>query len=235
MPSHERCIQRIRELASITTPDSDTLVSEGGALFAQLKALNRATNAATRDHKQRTLEARHAMDQTHLGLQNLMYQKRHFEKEIEKCRQFASIYQDIPIYSLEEFLTLAPPEARSEEALKDEHQLRLNRLSFELAERQKLLEFKKQLTAERDSLLKEAREQQAKLDVINAQVERLSKASLEAQTKVSELVPPDSKAVEPKSFESNTDDPKDDTVMDISDQPVAATITPEVSSAPDGT
>lgn len=89
MVSHERCIQRIRELASITSPDPEVLLSEGGVLFAQLKALNRAANAATREHKQRTLEARHAMDQTHLELQNLMYQKRHFEKEIEKCRQFA--------------------------------------------------------------------------------------------------------------------------------------------------
>jgi len=87
--SHERYIQRIRDLASTTVPDPDALLSEGGALFAQLKAINRATNAAVRDHKQRTAEARQAMDHTHLGLQNLMYERRHFEKEIEKCKQFA--------------------------------------------------------------------------------------------------------------------------------------------------
>lgn len=87
--AHERYIQRIRDLASANGSDLDALLSEGGALFAQLKAINRATNTATRDHKQRTAEARQAMDHTHLGLQNLMYERRHFEKEIEKCRQFA--------------------------------------------------------------------------------------------------------------------------------------------------
>ena len=49
----------------------------------------------------------------------------------------SSIYQDVPLYSLEEFKRLAPEEARTEDVLSDEHQLMLNRLSFELAERQR--------------------------------------------------------------------------------------------------
>jgi len=48
-----------------------------------------------------------------------------------------SIYQDVPLYTLEEFERLAPEEARTEGVLNDEHQLMLNRLSFELAERQR--------------------------------------------------------------------------------------------------
>ena len=63
--------------------------TRAGALFARLKALNRSANAATRTHKQATAETRHDMDQTYLGLQNLLYEKRHLEREIEKCRQFA--------------------------------------------------------------------------------------------------------------------------------------------------
>lgn len=43
----------------------------------------------------------------------------------------------MPLYTLEEFQRLAPEEARTEEVLSDEHQLMLNRLSFELAERQR--------------------------------------------------------------------------------------------------
>jgi THO complex subunit 5 len=65
-----------------------------GALIAQLKAINRETNAASRSRKQVTAEARHEMDQAHLGLQNFLYEKRHLEREIEKCRQFAWV----PIY-----------------------------------------------------------------------------------------------------------------------------------------
>lgn len=50
---------------------------------------------------------------------------------------FSSVYQDIPLYSIEEFKRLAPEPARTDEVLEDEHQLMLNRLSFELAERQR--------------------------------------------------------------------------------------------------
>lgn len=49
----------------------------------------------------------------------------------------SSIYQDIPFHSLEEFCELAPEELRSAEVLENEHQLMLNRLSFELSERQR--------------------------------------------------------------------------------------------------
>jgi THO complex subunit 5 len=44
----------------------------------------------------------------------------------------------VPLYSVDEFRRLAPEEARTEQVLSDDHQLMLNRLSFELAERQRL-------------------------------------------------------------------------------------------------
>lgn len=51
----------------------------------------------------------------------------------------SSVYQDIPLYSLQDFEQLAPEEARTSSVLEDEHQLMLNRLSFELAERQRFV------------------------------------------------------------------------------------------------
>jgi len=90
-----------------------------GTLFT-LKALNRDANAAARAHKQNTVDARQDMDETHLRLQNLLYEKRHLEREIEKCHKFAyvcplfsshllrcshpisSVYQDIQMYSIED-------------------------------------------------------------------------------------------------------------------------------------
>lgn len=47
------------------------------------------------------------------------------------------MYQDVPLHALEEFEELAPEEARTDEVMNDTHQLMLNRLSFELAERQR--------------------------------------------------------------------------------------------------
>lgn len=84
-------IEHLQELVSSNYLDTDTAAMHirASALIARLKALNRNANAATRVHKQATAEARQEMDQTHLGLQNLLYEKRHLEREIEKCRQFA--------------------------------------------------------------------------------------------------------------------------------------------------
>ena len=61
------------------------------SLISQLKSLKRASNQATRLTKDATTAARHEMDQSHLRLQNLLYEKRHLEREIEKCRQFAYV------------------------------------------------------------------------------------------------------------------------------------------------
>ena len=157
-PEGEEVILALRQLATDSSPNDDPASIHicAGALFARLKALNRDANAAARAHKQITSDARHDMDQTHLRLQNLLYEKRHLEREIEKCRQFAyvsivrppfrfplayasssSVYQDIQMYSVEQFVELSPSEAHSEDVLSDEHQLMLNRLGFELVERQR--------------------------------------------------------------------------------------------------
>ena len=69
--------------------DTQVVQTRAMALFGQLKALNRAANGQTRSHKQATADARTQMDQAHLALQNLLYEKRHLEREIDKCRQFA--------------------------------------------------------------------------------------------------------------------------------------------------
>lgn len=84
-------VSSLRDLvgSSYLNHDSASVQVRAGALFARLKALNRSANAATRTHKQATAETRHDMDQTYLGLQNLLYEKRHLEREIEKCNQFA--------------------------------------------------------------------------------------------------------------------------------------------------
>ena len=48
-----------------------------------------------------------------------------------------SIFQDVPLCSVEEFTQQATEEMRREDVMSNEHQLMLNRLSFELSERQR--------------------------------------------------------------------------------------------------
>jgi hypothetical protein len=90
-PSPDDVIEKLRELVSVNYLNHDTAAMHirATALVARLKSLNRAANTATRARKLATAEARQEMDQTNLGLQNLLYEKRHLEREIEKCRQFA--------------------------------------------------------------------------------------------------------------------------------------------------
>lgn len=91
MLDSEDIIASLRDLATTDTSNYDpqTVQTRALALVARLKSFNRNANAATRSHKQATAEARQQMDQAQLGLQNLLYEKRHLEREIDKCRQFA--------------------------------------------------------------------------------------------------------------------------------------------------
>ncbi|KAF8351443.1 Fms-interacting protein-domain-containing protein [Amanita rubescens] len=192
MPDSADALDKLRDLVSKDHPQEDTAAihTHAMALVARLKALNRAANTATRVCKDKTAAARLEMDQSHLQLQNLLYEKRHLEREIDKCRQFASIYQDVPLYSLEEFKRLAPEEARTEEVLADEHQLMLNQLSFELAERQRLDQRKKELLQEKEDLLKESKSKVTTMDSVKVQIDTLMKTASDIQKRVDELVLP---------------------------------------------
>ena len=90
-PSSDEVLERLRDLVSPShlQHDAAALHIRAMALLGRLKSLHRASNTATRLAKEKTAEARQEMDQSHLNLQNLLYEKRHLEREIEKCRQFA--------------------------------------------------------------------------------------------------------------------------------------------------
>ena len=93
MPDSADVLDKLRDLVVRDHPADDTAAmhTRAMALVARLKALNRAANTATRVCKDNTVAARLEMDQSHLQLQNLLYEKRHLEREIDKCRQFACV------------------------------------------------------------------------------------------------------------------------------------------------
>ncbi|KAG6817420.1 hypothetical protein H0H87_009065 [Tephrocybe sp. NHM501043] len=195
-PSTDDVVNKLRDLVSpnLLSQDVAAMHIRAMALMGRLKTLHRASNTATRIRKEATSEARQEMDQAHLGLQNLLYEKRHLEREIEKCRQFArgttsSIYQDVPLYSLEEFTRLAPEAARTEDVLSDEHQLMLNRLSFELAERQRLDLKKKELAQRKEELLKESKTKASTMDSVKTQIDQLIKSATDTRKKIEVFVP----------------------------------------------
>ncbi|KAJ8086634.1 hypothetical protein AAF712_001980 [Marasmius tenuissimus] len=192
MSEGDEIIQHLRELASpeYDAYDVGAIQIRATALISRLKTLNRSANLATRTRKDATAVARQEMDHSYLGLQNLLYEKRHLEREIEKCRQFASVYQDVPLHPLEDFKQLAPEEACNESVLANEHQLMLNRLSFELAERQRLDQKRKELIQAKEEMMKDSKAKAATMENVKAQIDTLVKTASEIQKKVEELVQP---------------------------------------------
>jgi THO complex subunit 5 len=105
------------------------------------------------------------------------------------CR---SVYQDIPIHTLEEYTELAPAELKTEDVMVDEHQLMLNRLNFEFSERQKyvhphnvwccvdIFHFRlearrKELSKQKDDLIKQSKTKQTTVDSVKVQLDALLK------------------------------------------------------------
>jgi THO complex subunit 5 len=90
-PSVEPVIGSLEGLVAPNCPvalDSDEGSAYANSLFAKLKALTAEAHAITRRYKQQTSESRALMEESLLKLQNLLYEKQHLEKEIEKCREY---------------------------------------------------------------------------------------------------------------------------------------------------
>ena len=84
----------LTSLSALVAPNCPIALdsSEGQAyadsLFASLAALNREAHMVVQQSKQLTAVSRALMDESLLKLQNLLYEKRHLEKEIEKCQEY---------------------------------------------------------------------------------------------------------------------------------------------------
>ncbi|KIY71412.1 hypothetical protein CYLTODRAFT_450755 [Cylindrobasidium torrendii FP15055 ss-10] len=180
-------IDHLTQLVSDSgTPGPEARVV-ASSLLAQLKVAHRVSNQATRLAKDNAAASRHEMDQSHLRLQNLLYEKRHLEREIEKCRQFGSIYQDVPLHPLDQFVQLSPSNAHTPDIMANEHELMKNRLNFELEERMRLNEQKKIILKIKEDLLKESKGKQQMTDSVKTQIDKLIQTAVDTQKTVNGL------------------------------------------------
>lgn len=65
--------------------------------ISHLRGLHRAANFTARETKAQTAEARHEVDRLHLQLQNLYYEQRHLEGEIEACESYEYVAATNPL------------------------------------------------------------------------------------------------------------------------------------------
>jgi|APGre2960657444_1045066.scaffolds.fasta_scaffold01598_2 THO complex subunit 5 len=142
---HASCasLDALRSAGTELAEAQDTRAAEQGWLaILELKARSRELYEGLEAQRQRTAEAKAALERTLLQLQNLQYEKAHYEKEIRTCRGFNSAFTDaqIGLAGEQDFLSRAPPEfTRPAEAPGlERHTRMLNRLAFEAAERKEL-------------------------------------------------------------------------------------------------
>lgn len=144
-------------------------LSEGGFALLELKSVNRRVWELVSVLKSRSQAANAAIDDADLKLQNLQYQKNHFQREIRQCRSFTSDERHIDLLPIHEFIAAAPPSLAGVTQEGDPHQFHLNRLELEQMQRQQLCERRDALLARKQALIEDNAAKRAALDGMASQ------------------------------------------------------------------
>eukprot|EP00842_Homolaphlyctis_polyrhiza_P003998 jgi/Hompol1/459/HPOL_000559-RA len=159
------------------------LTQQANTLFAELLHINRSGIGEIKSKREAAIAVRNAMDKTHLTLQNYNYERQYYMNEIEKCKSFQTVYQDIPLHSIEEFMALAGPELTKPEDIADEHKLMINRLKFELAERIRVAKTLEELKARKAAMVALNKALSDELETIDKDISEFLKSTIPLQKK----------------------------------------------------
>lgn len=112
----------------------------GMSLLLQLKQDSRSQAFEAERQKEETSKSKKQLEEAHLSLQNLMYEKQYYEKEIHANLSYRPQHSEeaVGLIPEKEFLAEASEAARARIAAGDEHTLMLERLQHELETRQSL-------------------------------------------------------------------------------------------------
>lgn len=109
-----------------------------------------------------------------MQLQNLLYEAKFIQQEINKCQNFRSKIEDIELVDLETFCENAPKEVTTDEVLmSDQHKCTIERLKFELDERVQLTGELKVRSEEKKQIIVEVESRQAAVENLKPLVTRI--------------------------------------------------------------
>ncbi|BGP38611.1 hypothetical protein JCM10450v2_002560 [Rhodotorula kratochvilovae] len=175
--------------------DPQPYLAQSAPLFAALHGMNRAAQLSAKECRARSQDARLEMDAAHLRLQNLLFERNHIEREIRSAEEYSSEYQNLPLHSVDELRELAAreeppaglqvplPEGDTQESA---HELMLARLAFELAERKRFEEERKELGHVKAKLVKENEVKKARLEELEKQLTDFVEKAKSIQSKMQE-------------------------------------------------
>ena len=203
--------ESLRAAASQTARGESS--AAGWLAILALKQQNREVYLSLEAKRLQTVEAKAALEKTHLALQNLLYEKAYYEREIRSCREFRSAFSDAEIALADEaeFERLAPAEllqAPTDGDAPPEHARMLNRLRFELAERKQLGVLLAELKLRKKAMLQTITSRRQFVLSLSTELKRIqaSAGALQKMISLPDLVPllPPSLAALHKSFEEAT-------------------------------
>ena len=131
-PELDRLKELCTRLRGSTAPEAS-----GELVLLGIKGASRGVHQHIEETKSKSDAEKANFDANSLQLHNLLYEKHHYQREIARCADFRSKHEDVGLVDRGTFEAEAPAELRRagpEEA----HQLMVDRLEFELLERQRL-------------------------------------------------------------------------------------------------
>lgn len=173
---------QILQLNGEASPDDyQSLITAGAVKILELKSVHRGMCESTETLREATSDAKVHLDQSSLQLQSLIYEKHHYEKEIQSCTSFRSAYPDaqLELIPLEEYISLSHADDRMADgdevpaATENPHQQMLDRLQHELVSREETVKQLEALKAKRDALAAEVAQRRSALANLDGDVAKL--------------------------------------------------------------
>jgi THO complex subunit 5 len=167
-------------------------LNAGAVKILKLKAIHRAMCNSTESLREATGDAKTQLDQSSLQLQSLLYEKHHYEKEIQSCTSFRSAFseQQLELLPVEEYKSRAASAAMATDNTEEEeepekdidpHQLMLNRLHQELEFREETVKELEQLKSKRDGLAADVAQKRSSLAGLDAEISKLRTSAQRVQ------------------------------------------------------
>ncbi|KAK6051920.1 hypothetical protein COOONC_10575 [Cooperia oncophora] len=164
--------------------DGDTEPCSSSVLLniIQMRRCSRIAHYATAQLRSETSAQLEQVEAKYLLLQNSSSEIQHLQKEISRCLQFSAGDEDIDLVPLEEFYAHAPEGvSRPEVTRTNEHEQRLARLTWEIAQRKALVDTLTEQEGRRNVLISSINGKEQRLKSLRSKISLLITAAKPVQ------------------------------------------------------
>ncbi|KIH57258.1 hypothetical protein ANCDUO_12551 [Ancylostoma duodenale] len=150
--------------------------------IARMRRCSRLAHYATAQLRAETNSRLEQVEAKYLHLQNSSSEIQHLQKEISRCLQFSAGDEDIDLIPLDEFYASAPEGVSRPEVTKNnEHEQRLARLTWEIAQRKALVDTLTEQEGRRNVLISSINGKEQRLKSLRSKISLLMTAAKPVQ------------------------------------------------------